>query len=72
MAYRDSKAFTVGFLVALHNFSAQMRACRVGLGLTRKALADKVGMSETLLTEIEAARRISTARLQQILLATMR
>lgn len=50
------------------DFATRLRAYRVGAGLTRRELADRVGMSETLLAEIETGRRIATERQREILL----
>lgn len=50
------------------DFAARLRAYRVGAGLTRRELADRVGMSETVLTEIETGRRTATTRQREILL----
>ena len=50
------------------DFAERLRAYRVGAGLSRRALADRVGMSETLLAEIETGRRVATERQREILL----
>jgi len=53
---------------SVDDFAARLRAYRVGAGLTRRELADRVGMSETLLAEIETGRRTATTRQREILL----
>lgn len=50
------------------DFATRLRAYRVGAGLSRRELADRVGMSETLLAEIETGRRVATTRQRGILL----
>lgn len=50
------------------DFAARLRTYRVGAGLSRRELADRVGMSETVLTEIETGRRVATTRQREILL----